>query len=107
MTDWNRALEIVRKQFAVYSEMDPLDHPSFPANRAMEYACKELGVAADIEGFVFDAGDGNSGGLQYINVGDPYLTTICFNSDSVEFWVGCYGDFIEERQNQGLPCGEG
>ncbi len=72
-------------------------HCSHPARKALENTEKrfsDLGTFG-VEGFCFDPDSVSSGGLSYLNTGDSYEITLCFNSDTRRFLVSSWGDIAE------------
>ena len=42
----------------------------------------------------------------YVNLGDPYDTTILYDTDRDEFFIGSWGDFLEEWEMEELESEE-
>jgi hypothetical protein len=38
--------------------------------------------------------------LVYVNMGDTYDTTVCYDTEEGEFFVGSWGDFMEEWEQE-------
>jgi hypothetical protein len=78
-------------------------HCSHTASAVMMEAQKrfsDLGTFG-VEGFCFEPDDMRTGGLSYLNTGDTYELTICFNSDSRRFFLSSWGDIAERYPNAG------
>jgi hypothetical protein len=87
---FNRLAEPTLRQFpASY-------HNSHIAIEALELAAKRFSLGYGIEGFC-NQSNGRDG-VTYINVGDPYVLTVLFESNTERFSVGTYGRIIERAE---------
>lgn len=67
-------------------------HPSFLVREVLEEADRKFNLGSfGVEGWSNRSG---SGGVEYLNMGDPYDTTIYVRTTpwSARFSVGCWGD---------------
>lgn len=69
-------------------------HPACQALKETETRFEDLGTFG-IEGFIFDRDNPRGGGLSYLNTGETYELTLCFNSDSARFLISSWGDIAE------------
>lgn len=95
-TDWHAVARYARREFNRLRKAEDFHgHPSFAVVAAMEKATERFGVGYGVEGFCDTAG---RAGLNYVNMGDPYVTTViatCSRYGDVRFSVGCWGDYAE------------
>lgn len=75
--------------------------------KAVDEAMEKANEVLDGHGVEAAAGEGSDLGkywrdtiLLYVNLGDTYDTTVCFDPDEEDFFVGSWGDFIEEWEKE-------
>lgn len=39
--------------------------------------------------------------LAYVNLGDPYFDTVCYDYKKDKFFVGCWGDWVVDYETKG------
>jgi hypothetical protein len=91
------AMRYCRKEYNKLRAEPYLPHCSHDASKAMEATERkyiDLGTFG-VEGFTFT--DSYTAGLQYLNTGETYEQTITFRSDTEQFRITSYGDFIENN----------
>lgn len=87
------------KNYYLENRKEHYGHRSHLAVEALNFVAKKYNFGYGVEGFTWDCGQH---GISYINMGDTYDTTILFDSQRQEFSLGCYGDVIEELQQDGI-----
>lgn len=93
-TNWQAVRRYARQQFNRLA--DDYSHNSHAATKALELAEEKFGLGYGVEGFC-NQSNGRDG-VTYINVGDPYTTTVCFRSEDERFSVGCWGNRVEAAE---------
>jgi hypothetical protein len=75
--------------------------------KAVDEAMEKANEILDGHGVEAAQGEGSNLGkywrdtiLVYVNLGDTYDTTICYDPDEEEFIVGSWGDFIEAWEQE-------
>ena len=89
-TDWKRIRRWCRNY---YNGLDPYYHSSYRATQAINAAGEHFDVGHGAEGFCNQSN--GQDGITYLNMGDPYITTILFSSNTERFSVGCWGNIVE------------
>jgi len=95
-------------------KVNPEDHPLYPEVTKGFYNPPDRGyaillIANKICGtygveYVAKPGESyhDSEGVDYLNVGDTYVTTLGYNHSTSEFELGCLGDWYEELKEEGF-----
>lgn len=95
-TDWKAVARYARKEFNRLRKAEEFDcHPSFAVVAALEKAAERFNIGYGIEGVCDDVG---RAGLNYVNMGDPYVATViatCSRYGDVRFSVSCWGYYAE------------
>lgn len=100
-----RAKRIARQEFKRLRESREFAncHPSHAANRALLFAEQKIGSALlgtfGVEGFGLEEFGFYNESLSYLNTGDSYDLTVCFDSRNCRFSIGSWGDFVERFSN--------
>lgn len=75
--------------------------------KAVDEAMDKANEVLDGHGVESVAGEGSDLGkywrdtiLLYVNLGDTYDTTVCFDPDEEEFFIGSWGDFFEKWEQE-------
>lgn len=101
--DLNKALAWCRKRYNDLRTNTEFGrwHPSHAAARALEDTAKhypDLGAGTlGTEGWSDECG---RNGITYLNTGDTYDLTLCFDSRSERFLISSWGDLAEAFANE-------
>jgi hypothetical protein len=83
--NWKLVLEFVQNEYKILrSDEYRHSHPSHAAIMAMQNASNHFDLDLTVEGHSFNREEG----FGYLNMGDPYIETIVFNTDN-EFEIRC------------------
>lgn len=91
-TDWKAARVWCAREFRRRHPDRAHEHASFLANELLEEAIERFSLpGGETQGRAF--GPSGRTGRSYVNVGDPYETTlyVCTDYDSARFYVGLQG----------------
>lgn len=99
---WESIRRWVRQKYNALRETQQFSgaHPSHAASEALRLASAHFEIGHGSEGFCDDVG---RHGYSYINTGDPYETTVLFDSESERFSVGNWGDIVENAPEGRYP----
>lgn len=93
----NRVMSLLRNcQKALLAE-DYYGHPSHLVADTLEKVSPLINGYGR-EGFLFEGS--SDAGLQYVNMGDPYHTTIVWSDEISSFSLGGWGNFLEDYESQ-------
>src|SRR5258706_13419885 len=91
----------------VMSNLDNVADDDNKFVKAVDEAMDKANEVLDGHGVEAIAGEGSDLGkywrdtiLLYVNLGDTYDTTICFDPDEEEFFIGSCGAFFEEWEKE-------
>ncbi len=95
--NWKSVLEFVQDEYEILkSDEYRHSHPSHAATIAMQNASNHFNLDLTVEGYYFENHDE---GFSYLNMGDPYVETIVFNTEN-EFEIIAWGDFLERYESE-------
>lgn len=87
----------ILKQYMTESKYAP---PGVHPDTALNFANKVMngyGVEAVRDENIWVNNYWHNTGLLYVNKGDTYKTTLCYDTDKGNFFIGSWGDWVEKN----------
>lgn len=81
-------------------------HPDLPASYLSFHGAETIDADFGPDGGMVDAGEAERHSLSYLNTGETYRDTLCYDHSERTFFVGSWGDWTEGRDPRNLKDDE-